>query len=332
MKQITPESIYSMDDNEFSAFLDKNSLSPISKHLRFYAPSFTYYKTAHYCSSSTDFPTVSITGKSCALNCKHCGGTVLETMHHAKSSEELFELCKELKTDGAKGCLISGGCLPTGSVPIETFIDGIARVKAELNLTILVHTGIVDETSAKNMFRAGVDSALIDIIGSTSTIREICKLQATTKDYSNSLFALSKSGISFVPHVIVGLHYGRLEGEYSALKMIRQVQPSALVIIAFMPLRRTEMEKVSPPRSLDVARTLATARLMFPEVPIALGCMRPHSEDRAEIDKLAIKAGVDAVAFPTEEAVEYAKHQGFRVSFSPHCCSQVYVDLRNTPV
>ncbi|MGA2308880.1 MAG: radical SAM protein [Candidatus Bathyarchaeia archaeon] len=327
MKQISPEAIWNMNEKELSAFLEKNLLRSRTKEIRFYAPSFMYYKTSYYRSSPTIFPTISVTGKSCALNCKHCGGLVLETMHPVKSSEELFELCVQLKKKGALGCLISGGCLPNGSVPVGKFIDSIARVKRELGLTILVHTGIIDETTAKALAEAKVDSALVDIIGSNDTIKEICKLNVTVDDYSRSLKALQESGLSFVPHVIVGLHYGRLEGELQALQMIRNYRPSALVVIAFMPIRKTEMEKIDPPKPAEIAKVIAATRLIFPETPLVLGCMRPKGRHRVETDTMAIKAGVDAIAFPSEEAVRFAEQHGRTVAFSSLCCSQIYVDL-----
>jgi lipoyl synthase len=327
MKQISLEAIWNMNEKELSAFLEKNLLRSRTNEIRFYAPSFMYYKTSYYRSSPTIFPTISVTGKSCALNCKHCSGLVLETMYPVKSSEELFELCVQLKKKGALGCLISGGCLPNGSVPVDKFVESITRVKRELGLTILVHTGIIDETTAKALAEANVDSALVDIIGSNDTIKEICKLNVTVDDYSRSLKALQDSGISFVPHVIVGLHYGRLEGELQALQMIRNYRPSALVVIAFMPIRRTEMEKIDPPKPAEIAKVMATARLMFPETPLVLGCMRPRGRHRVETDTMAIKAGVDAIAFPSEEAVRFAEQRGRAVAFSSLCCSQIYVDL-----
>lgn len=327
IKQISPEAIWRMDEKELSAFLENYLLHSRPKKIRFYAPSFMYYNTSYYRSSPTDFPTISVTGKACALNCKHCGGLVLETMYPVKSSEELFELCVQLKKKGALGCLISGGCLPNGSVPISKFIDGIKRVKRELGLTVLVHTGIIDKSTAEALAEAKVDSALIDIIGSNETIREIYKLKVTVEDYSDSLKTLQESGISFVPHVIVGLHHGRLEGELHALQMIGKYKPSALVVIAFMPIHGTEMEKVEPPKPLAIAKVIAAARLMFPNTPLVLGCMRPKGKHRVETDTMAIKAGVDAIAFPTEEAVRFAKNQTIRVSFSSLCCSQIYADL-----
>ena len=88
-------------------------------------------------------------------------------MHPALSPEELFELCTKLKQDGAKGCLVSGGCLPDGSVPLDGFVDALGRIKQELGLTVFVHTGIINLETAVSLKQAGVDAALIDVIGSS---------------------------------------------------------------------------------------------------------------------------------------------------------------------
>ena len=139
--------------------------------------------------------------------------------------------------------------------------------------------------------------------------------------------ALDKSGLNFVPHVLVGLNNGKLDGELDALKMIAAVKPSAVVIIAFMPIRGTAMEKTTPPKPQDIAKVAATARLMFPKVPLILGCMRPKGKVRGETDVLALKAGVDAIAFPSEEAIRYAEGKGWRTPFSSYCCAQLYWDI-----
>jgi hypothetical protein len=297
-----------------------------SRKIRFYAPSFMYYKTAYSRSSPTDFPTVSVTGSYCALNCAHCGGTVLKTMYPATTPEELLKLCRKLKLRGALGCLISGGCLPNGSVPLASFIDAIQRVKRDTGLMVLVHTGLIDLETAEALRESGVDTALIDVIASDDTIREVCRMDATVQDYARSLEALSKAKLNFVPHVIVGLDHGMLNDELRALKMISQHRPSALVIIAFMPIRGTPMQNVEPPKPIDIARVILAARLIFNRKPVVLGCMRPKGNHRKETDLLAIRAGVDAIAFPAEEAVDYATNNGYTVSFSSLCCSQVYLD------
>jgi uncharacterized radical SAM superfamily protein len=324
--QPSAEMIWHLSDKELVELLNTGALETKPRAVRFYAPSFTYYKTSHYQSSPTQFPTVSVTGTACALNCKHCGSKVLETMQPATTPDTLFALATNLKQHGALGCLVSGGCLPNGSVPLKPFLSAIEKIKRELGLTVFVHTGIIDADTATALKHAGVDAALIDVIGSNETIRKICGLNVTVKDYAASLNALQEAGLNFVPHVIVGLDEGKLKGEPDALKMIAAVKPSAVVVIAFMPIHGTAMAKVKPPKPADIAQVTAAARLTFPRTSLALGCVRPKGKHRAETDVLALKAGVDAIAFPSEEAVKYAEEQGYTFSFSSCCCAQIYAD------
>ena len=274
------------------------------------------------------FPSISVTGSSCALKCKHCGGKVLNTMVPATTPKDLINLCAKFKRKGAVGCLISGGCLPDGSVPLNRFVDAIAKIKGELGLTIAAHTGVIGLSTARRLKEVGVDAALIDIIGSNETIREVYQLKVSVEDFDRSLRALHESEIPLVPHVLVGLHYGKLKGELQALKMISKYSPSAVIIIAFMPIHGTPMEKVNPPEPEDIAKVLVTARLMMPQTPIVLGCMRPKGKHKTRTDTLAVKAGVNAIAFPAEDAVRLAESMGLEIKFSSLCCSQIFEDIK----
>jgi uncharacterized radical SAM superfamily protein len=326
MTTLNADTVWQMPKNEFVSLVEQGRFLNSEKRVRFYAPSFVFYKTNYFRSSPNVFPSISITGSSCALKCQHCNGKVLDTMFPALTPKELVNLCGKLKRDGAVGCLISGGCLPDGSVPIDGFIDAIAEIKKDLGLTVVTHTGVVNFETAKRLKEAGVDSALIDIIGSDETINEVYHLDVSVGDYDSSLRAFHESGIPFVPHVLVGLHYGRLRGELEALKMISQYKPSAVIVIAFMPIRGTPMEKVSPPEPEDIIRVLASARLLMPGTPLVLGCMRPKGEHRKRTDALAVAAGVNAIAFPAEEAIKLAETMNLKMSFSSLCCSQIFMD------
>ena len=327
MLKLDPEKIWQMPSDELISIIDKGKFSNTLRKIRFYAPSFVYYKTKYFCSSPKAFPSISITGSSCSLKCKHCYGKVLETMTPVQTPEALFDLCVKIKKKGAVGCLISGGCLPDGSVPIGKFIDVIAKIKKTLDLSVITHTGIIDYSTAKRLKEAKVDAVLIDIIGSNETIQEIYNLNVRVKDYEQSLKVLHETGIPFVPHVLVGLDYGKLKGEFEALKLITKYSPSAVIIIAFMPIRRTPMENVNPPKPEDIARTLASARLLMPKIPVVLGCMRPKGENRIKTDLLGVKVGVNAIAFPSEEAIRLAKSMNLEISFSSLCCSQIFTDI-----
>jgi uncharacterized radical SAM superfamily protein len=325
------QSLLQADDKALEQWLAEArqiSWKNFGKRIRFYAPSFMYYRSERFCSSPSAFPSISITGSSCALKCKHCGGKVLNTMLPAVSPQQLIEVCRGIKAKGGLGCLVSGGCLPDGSVPLDRFVDAIAEVKKTLGLTVVVHTGVIDAKLAGRLADAGVDAALIDILGSDETIREIYQLNVSVVDYDRSLQALHESGIPLVPHVLVGLHYGKLKGEFEALEMISHYSPSAVIIIALMPIHGTKMETATPPKPIDIARILIASRLILPKAPMVLGCMRPKGKHKTETDILAVKAGVNAIAFPAEQAIKLAETMRIRTSFSSLCCSQIFDDLK----
>jgi len=108
-------------------------------------------------------------------------------LHSAVTPEKLYSLCRKLKGKGALGCLISGGYLPDGSIPIDKFIDAIEKIKKDFGLTIFVHVGIINFERTEKLREAGVDAALIDVIGADETIKEICNLDVTVGDYEASL-------------------------------------------------------------------------------------------------------------------------------------------------
>jgi hypothetical protein len=287
-----------------------------------------HYETSFYQAvDSHRFPGISVTGKSCHLNCEHCKGKILESMIPATTPEELLKVCIKIKNQGGTGCLISGGSLTNGTVPLMKFIPTIKRVKQDLGLQTVIHTGLVDASLAKALANTGIDAAMTDIIGSNDTVKEICHLDVDTGSFDRSLSLLEENGIPIVPHIVVGMHYGKLKGEKAALEIVSRYNPAAVVVVAFMPLSNTKMEHISPPRPLDVARVVLASRLLMPKVPLLLGCARPRGQHKVQTDILAIKAGVNGIAYPSEEAYEFAEKFGLTTKFYDKCCSLLWQDL-----
>jgi len=214
--------------------------------------------------------------------------------------------------------------MPNGMVPLDKFIDSIALIKKELGLTIVIHSGLINKNIAEKLSKAGIDAVLIDIIGSNETIKEIYNLNAKIEDFEKTLRILKDENIRFVPHIIVGLHYGKIKGELKALEIVSKYSPSALIIIVFTPIPGTIMENILPPKPKEIVKIIIASRFIMPNIPIVLGCMRPKGKHRIETDILAIKAGINAIAFPTKEAIEYAKELKYNISFSNLCCSQIF--------
>ncbi len=302
-----------------------------AKPMRFFAPSIKHYEIDCYRNSPEPFfVPVSITGSSCALNCKHCGRKLLETMTPAGTPEKLLALAQSLAKRGAYGMLVSGGADSLGVVPLEKFAPALRRIRQEMGLHVAVHTGIVTPGLARALAGAEVDCAMLDIIGDDNTIREIYGLGATVEDYRKSLTNIIEAGIPASPHIVIGLHYGEVRGEYRAVDIAAQYPLASLVLVAFMPIQGTQMASSGVPEPEEIRDVIAYAREKLPGCKILLGCARPGGEHRAKTDCYAIEAGVDGIAYPTEEAVRLAQSRGSEIFFSEVCCSLIFLETPST--
>ena len=301
------------------------SRSHFSNLIHFYVPGMVHFDTPFYKSTgSYGFPGISVTGRSCQLNCEHCRGKLLESMIPATMPDQLYEVCVEIKRRGSKGCLISGGSLNSGSVPLTDFAPTIKRIKQKLGLKVVVHTGLIHPPLAEALADADIDAAMIDVIGSNDTIKEVYHLNCDTDSFDYSLLLLEQRNIPTVPHIVVGIHYGKLKGEPQALAMILRHHPAAVVVVTLMPLAYTPMERVTPPSPLDIARVVLASRLLMPTVPLLLGCARPRGMHKVKTDILAIKAGVNGIAYPSEEVCNFTQKLGLNFKFHQECCSLIW--------
>ena len=96
---------------------------------------------------------------------------------------------------------------------LDEFVPVLGRFKRELGLTVFVHTGIIKKQTGVALREAGIDAALIDVMGSEETVSKILNLKVTVQDYADSLRALQEAKLNVVPHIIVGLNEGKLDGE-----------------------------------------------------------------------------------------------------------------------
>ncbi|MFX1559223.1 MAG: radical SAM protein [Promethearchaeota archaeon] len=298
------------------------------KSLLCYSPTaYPYEIKDHVQVGPHNFVSLSVTGTSCSLMCEHCEGRLLKGMESTMTPEILFDRCREIKNLGGEGVLISGGSDSKGFVPLERFTDSIQRVKSELGLEVVVHTGLVSEKTAQGLAEAQIDAAMLDIIGDNHVSKGIYHIEDGPRKMRQSLDILEDFGVPTVPHVLVGLNYGKLTGEIEALDLIAQGNPAAVVIIALSPIRKTSMESVAPPTPEDIGRVMTVARLGMKEVPVLLGCARPMGSHKVETDKYAILSGVNGIALISQEGVDFARKEGLDPVFLDVCCSLAYKTL-----
>ena len=85
-----------------------------------------------------------------------------------------------------------------------THLPDLMKVRKVLGMTIRIHPGLPDEETPKGLAELDIDGAMVDIIGSDRTIRDVYHLEAKTSDYDEMLERLTRHGIPLVPHLILG--------------------------------------------------------------------------------------------------------------------------------
>jgi lipoyl synthase len=288
----------------------------------FYAPGLKRWQTPEWTPKNPRrFLPISVTGSACALSCDHCQTKVLDGMISARAEEDLFALARRLRARGSEGLLVSGGSTRTGEVPLLPHLRHIPRIKSELGMRVIVHSGVVSPRLAAGLAEAGVDGVMLDIIGADETIRDVYHLNLTVADMERSLRVLSGEGLRIIPHIVLGLHYGTFLGEHRALEMLTRYPVSTLILVVLTPLTGTPMAHIPPPPTDQVAEFFGTARLAAPATPINLGCARPLGRAKAELDQAAIDLGLNGIAYPADGAIAYAASRGLTPRLFEYCCS-----------
>ncbi|OPY85833.1 MAG: biotin synthase [Smithella sp. PtaU1.Bin162] len=286
----------------------------------FAVPGVKHYDNPHYSNRPFSFANLSVTGEACSCQCAHCKGSLLSTMIGVENPQAMCRVVDKLSEKDCRGILISGGADVSGEVPLASFSEAIGYAKQK-GLTVLVHSGLIRRKTAAMLKKSRVDQVLMDVIGDEETIREVCHLNRKPEDYLQSMCYCREAGLSIAPHIVIGLHFGQIRGEYNALEMINKVSPETIVLIILNPVRDTAMAGISPPSLDDVAGIMAAARVLNPLTPITLGCARPPGQYKRDAEKRAIDCGVNGIAYPDETAVDYAESRGLKAIFSEECCS-----------
>ncbi len=275
---------------------------------------------------------VSVTGRVCGSNCAHCGGHYLEDMLTADAALRLAGVGRPRRPGvdspsaggarsgerPARSWLVSGGCDPSGRVPLlgnEALLAELAR-SGPLNL----HAGLVQTAEEARAIARHASAVSFDFVVDDQTIEEVYGFEGVRgQDFVRS-FELLSAETRVMPHVLIGLAGGRVKGEVTALRELARLGARGVVLLVLIPTGGSLFEHTEPPPLEDAARVMAEARLLLPDVPVQLGCMRPKGAYRLALDVLAVRAGVDRIAVPTPAAVREAESLGLKAIWSKECC------------
>ncbi len=320
-------SIEDLEDADLDASLvadmQRNAPSSVPRMVRFSTPTFKEYESTELQScGKNSFPAFSITAAGCALMCDHCEARILEPMIPTVKPEILDrEVRRMIIEEDLQGFLLSGGSNKRNEINYSRFYPVIEKLKRDFpQLRVAIHTALTDEAGAKEMEAAGVDTAMLDVIGAQETIRDVYHLDRPVDDFEETLAAICATSMQVSPHIVIGLHYGRILGEENALDIIARHGVQALVLVVIMPFY-AKPGTFETPSTTDVGRIFMAARKKLHDRQVLLGCARPPGMHKRVTDAYAVMAGLDGIAFPADGAVSVADAIGRPFHQAHACCS-----------
>jgi uncharacterized radical SAM superfamily protein len=321
------KAIEDLEDAEFDPALvdqlEANAAATSSRLIRFSTPTFKDYASAELSGcGKNSFPAFSVTAGACALDCDHCQAKILEPMIPATTPEMLDQKARQLiETQNLQGFLLSGGSNRRNEIRYGRFLPVIEKLKHDYPyLRIALHTALTDNARAKEMESAGIDTVMMDVIGAQETIREVYHLDRSVDDFEATLAALCSTQMEVTPHIVIGLHYGRILGEARALDIVARHPVTALVLVVVMPFYAKANTFVVPSTD-EVGRIFLQARQRLADKQVLLGCARPAGMHKRVVDAYAVMAGLDGIAFPADGAVAVADAVGRSYHQEHACCS-----------
>ena len=302
-----------------AAALARGGLGPI----RFSTPTFKAYSSSEIggCTKNS-FPAFSVTAGACALNCDHCQAKILEPMIPATTPQMLEQKVRDLvMLQNLQGFLLSGGSNGRNEIKYERYYPVLERLKRDFpGIKIAIHSALMDAGRARMMASAGVDTVMMDVIGSDETIRKVYHLERPVADFEATLAALCSTQMEVVPHIVIGLHYGHILGEAMALEICARHAIHALVLVVVMPFY-ARAGTFATPAAADVGRVFLDARRRLTSKQVLLGCARPPGMHKRVTDAYAVMAGLDGIAFPAEGALAVSRAIGRPYEQQHACCS-----------
>jgi len=307
---------------EFEAAATATAARPI----RFSTPTFKDYASTELKGCAKNgFPSFSITAGACGLNCDHCLAEILKPMIPAPSPAILDRKVRHLvATQNLQGFLLSGGSNRRNEIAYARYYPVLEGLKRDFPaMKVAIHTALTDEAGARAMEAAGVDTAMMDLIGADQTIRDVYHLDRPVQDFEATLAALCSTSMEVSPHIVIGLHYGRILGETNALDIVSRHPVAALVLVVVMPFY-AKPGLYTVPDAGEVGRIFGEARRRLADRPVLLGCARPPGLHKRTLDAYAVMAGLDGIAFPADGAVAVAGAIG-RPYHQEHACCSIQV-------
>ncbi|KAL4451863.1 hypothetical protein ABPG75_007525 [Micractinium tetrahymenae] len=225
---------------------------------------------------------LSIKTGGCPENCGYCS----QSSHWSKETgtkaeklmglEDVYEAAVRAKAAGStRFCMGAAwrGPSQVGKGQWERVLEMVTRIRG-LGMEVCTTLGMLTPDQAQQLRQAGLTAYNHNL----DTSPEYYEKVTTTRKYEDrlaTLEAVRQAGISVCAGGIIGLG----EGELDRVGLLHQLatlpaHPESVPINALVAVKGTPMQNNEAPTGLDVARCVATARIVMPRTVVRLSAGR----------------------------------------------------------
>jgi lipoyl synthase len=302
-------------------------MSVAPRPITFSAPRIKRYETDEFQPSGEPrFVAVSLNGEKCHLQCDHCRTRMLKALYHVDSGAQFEQLAARLADRGCRGMLLTGGCDADGTIPLIRYRGTARQVRLRHGFRYAVHTKLVTGEFAAACAAIGAELLMTDLVGENDSLHRVYHLRNhTIDDVRASLDRAEAHGLRLAPHIMIGIAGGRVVGERVALGMLRGRSVSTLALVVLTPLMHTPLASTT----IDIPAVLeflTEARETYPDMRITLGCAKTGGRTQRQLEEHAVRIGIDAIAYPSDGIVAFARGIGRPVILNEGCCAFQHFD------
>jgi biotin synthase len=233
----------------------------------------------------------------CPEDCGYCS----QSAHHktgVKSSrlldvESVVEAAREAKAAGStRFCMGAAWRGPRDSPDFDSVLEMVREVRA-LGMETCVTLGLLTADQARRLAEAGLKAYNHNI----DTSPEYYEKVITTRKFEDRLQTIGHvrdAGIEVCCGGILGMGESREDriGMLTALAAM-DPQPESVPINALVAVEGTPLEHAEPVDSIELVRTIATARITMPRSRVRLSAGRREMSD--ELQALCFAAGANSI-------------------------------------
>lgn len=176
----------------------------------------------------------------------------------------------------------------------DSVLEMVKGVKA-LGMEACATLGMVSESQAARLRAAGLSAYNHNLDTSAEHYGDIISTR-TYDDRLRTLERVRKAGISVCSGGIIGLGES-VEDRCGLLLTLanQEVHPESVPINALVAVKGTPLENQPPVESVEMVRTIATARLLMPQAMVRLSAGRKQMNEEAQL--LCMLAGANSIFF-----------------------------------